>query len=139
MYVSYDFYIRAFGSIIPETEFFKSEAKAEAVISCLTYINGDIFAVPEVVPVKMAVCAAAETVYLLDKQANEMGATIKSESNDGYSVTYVTETTDGQTAEQLLRRKVLEAVRIYLLPTGWLSRSVRGGCRHVCADCNHAL
>ena len=64
---------------------------------------------------------------------------MKSETNDGYSVTYITEGQDGQTAEELLRKKVLEAARVYLLPTGWLSRSLKGGCRHVCADCDNSL
>ena len=34
---------------------------------------------------------------------------------------------------------LLEAARAYLLPTGWLSRSLKGGCRHVCADCDNSL
>ena len=42
-------------------------------------------------------------------------------------------------AEELLRKKILEAVRVYLLPTGWLSRSLKGGRRHVCADCDNSL
>ena len=36
-------------------------------------------------------------------------------------------------------KKILEAARVYLLPTGWLSRSLKGGCRHVCADCDNSL
>lgn len=50
---------------------------------------------------------------------------VKSENSDGYSVTYVTEQTDGQTAEELLRKKAYEAAYMYLLPTGWLGRKVR--------------
>ena len=59
MYVSYDFYKQTFGGAIPEADFSKVEAKAEAVIGYLTYINGDIFA-KEDNRVKLAVCAAAE-------------------------------------------------------------------------------
>lgn len=59
MYVSYDFYKQTFGDTIPEADFSKVEAKAEAVIGYLTYINGDIFA-KEDNRVKLAVCAAAE-------------------------------------------------------------------------------
>ena len=54
-------------------------------------------------------------------------------------MTYITEGQDGQTAEELLRKKILEAARVYLLPTGWLSRSLKGGCRHVCTDCDNSL
>ena len=131
MYVSYDFYKQTFGDTIPEADFSKVEAKAEAVIGYLTYINGDIFA-KEDNRVKLAVCAAAEVVHYHNNQASANGnqaAGVKSETNDGYSVTYITEGQDGQTAEELLRKKILEAVRVYLLPTGWLSRSLKGGSR----------
>ena len=144
MYVTYKFYSQTFGGSIPKEDFTKVEAKAEAVISYLTYVNGDIFAKADSC-VKLAVCAAADAIYSNEKQtsaASESTGTagIKSESNDGYSVTYVTEAKDGQTAEELLRRKVAEAVRIYLLPTGWLSRRVRtGGCCDVCASHDHSL
>ena len=44
MYVTYDFYSKTFGSLIPEDDFPKIGAEAEAAISYLTYVNGDIFA-----------------------------------------------------------------------------------------------
>lgn len=98
MYVSYEFYTETFGALIPEKDFPRVEAEAEAAISYLTYVNGDIFA-KEDSRVKLAVCAAAEVVYN-GKQSNGASgsAGVKSESNDGYSVTYVTEAQDGQTA-----------------------------------------
>lgn len=141
MYVSYEFYSQTFGTTIPEADFPKAEAKAEAVIGYLTYINGDIFA-KEDNRVKLAVCAAAEVVHYYNTQASANGnqaAGVKSESNDGYSVTYITEGQDGQTAEELLRKKIYEAVRVYLLPTGWLSRVLKGGCRHACTEGDHSL
>lgn len=135
MYVNYDFYKDTLGGLIPEDKFAAVEAKAEAHISYLTYINGDIFAKESTV-VKLAVCAAAEVIYK-DMTSNTAGAGVKSESNDGYSVTYVTEAQDGQTAEEALRKKVYEAIRLYLLPTGWLSRKVKiGGHCDECADCS---
>ena len=137
MYVSYEFYTETFGTLIPEKDFPRVEAEAEAAISYLTYINGDIFA-KEDNRVKLAVCAAAEVVYHSTQSNGASGsAGVKSESNDGYSVTYVTEAQDGQTAEAALRKKIAEAVRLYLLPTGWLSRKV--GCCHVCAGYDHSL
>ena len=141
-YVDYAFYSQTFGNSIPEADFSKAETKAEAAISYLTYVNGDIFATEDD-HVKLAVCAAAEVIYYNDKQTSATGgngAGIKSESNDGYSVTYVTEAQDGQTAEAALRKKVAEAVRVYLLPTGWLSRKVKmGGCCDVCANSDNSL
>ena len=72
MYVSYDFYKKTFGDAIPEADFSKVEAKAEAVIGYLTYINGGIFA-KEDNRVKLAVCAAAEVVYYHNNQASANG------------------------------------------------------------------
>lgn len=138
MYVSYDFYKETSGNIIPAESFPRAEMQAEAHIKALTYINGDIFAV-ESATVKMAVCAAAEVIYQHEKNGGAAG--IKSESNDGYSVSFVAEAQDGQTAEEALRKKVYEAVRLYLLPTGWLGRRVKmggGGCSDRC-DCDHCL
>lgn len=142
MYVDYDFYQKTLGGNIPEEAWPRAEMQAEAHIRALTYIKGDIFAKADDC-VKAAVCAAAEVIYNNEQQASKTGgaAGVKSESNDGYSVTYVVEATDGQTAEQALRKKVLEAVRLYLLPTGWLSRKVKmgGGCCDDCADECHGI
>lgn len=142
MYVNYDFYKNTLGGMIPDEDKFAAvEAEAEAHISYLTYINGDIFA-KESDRVKLAVCSAAEVIYNYKTRTTAGGtAGIKSESNDGYSVTYVTEAQDGQTAEAALRKKVYDAIRVYLLPTGWLSRKVNmgGGCCYGCADCCDGL
>ena len=141
-HVSYEFYSQTFGTMIPEADFSKAETKAEAAISYLTYVNGDIFAV-ENDNVKLAVCAAAEVIYNNEQQTSAAGGSAagkKSESNDGYSVTYVTEAQDGQTAEEALRKKIYEAIRLYLLPTGWLSRKVKMvGCCDVCANSDNSL
>jgi hypothetical protein len=126
MYVNYDFYKDTFGGSIPEDKFKAVEVEAEAHISYFTYINGDIFAT-ESDRVKLAVCSAADVIYNYKANQTAGNAGLRSESNDGYSVTYVTEAQDGQTAEEALRKKVYEAIRLYLLPTGWLSRKVKTG------------
>ena len=95
MYVSYDFYKETFGGIIPAESFPRAEMQAEAHIRALTYINGDIFAT-ESDTVMVAVCAAAEVIYLHEKAGSTIG--IRSESNDGYSVSYVTGAQDGPPA-----------------------------------------
>ena len=61
MYVNYDFYKNTLGGSIPEDKFAAVEAQAEAHISYLTYINGNIFA-KEDDCVKLAVCSAAEAI-----------------------------------------------------------------------------
>lgn len=127
MYVSYEYYEENFGTTIPANDFPKVETKAEAIIRHLTFHNGDIFAV-ENEDVKKAVCAAAEVVYQQTSQGIGTAAGaggVKSVNNDGYSVTFAVEKTDGQTSEAFLQRKVYDAITIYLTHTGWLCRLLR--------------
>ena len=44
----------------------------------------------------------------------------KSESTDGYSVTYVAEGTDGELAEEKLKKKLYSIAKLYLINTGLL-------------------
>lgn len=120
-YVTYDFYIQNYQGV-PIPDFGKWESRAEAVISYLTFVNGDIFA-QEDDRVKLAVCAALEAIYMNESTGGGIVASgLKSESNDGYSVSYVTDALDGDSPAQAERRRVYGAIRPYLLPTGWLSR-----------------
>lgn len=131
MYVDYGYYADQYGGGITEKEFPFAERKAEAYIRKLTYIRGNIFAT-ENMAVKDAVCAVAY-VYASCEKKREAG-TIKSENNDGYSVSYAVEQADGQTVEELIRKKAYEAASTYLLPTGWLSRKVGCCCVNECND-----
>lgn len=132
MYVDYAYYASEYGGEkIPEKKFSGYEHRAEAYIRKITYVRGDIFSVESDI-VRDAVCAVAD-VYCSYEQKQVATGVVKSENNDGYSVTYVTEQTDGQTAEEVLRRKTYAAASTYLLPTGWLSRKV--GCFSV-GECN---
>ena len=84
MYATYEYYKSTFGGSLAEDVFTKAEAKAEAHIRYLTYVNGDIFAA-DVDGIKRAVCTAAEVIYNNEKAASAAGGTaagIKSESND---------------------------------------------------------
>lgn len=135
MYVDYAYYASEYGGeIISEKKFSRYERRAEAYIRKITYVRGDIFSA-ESDMVKDAVCAVAD-VYCSYDQKQASAGMVKSENNDGYSVTYVTEQTDGQTVEEVLRKKAYAAASAYLLPTGWLSRKV--GCCYVdkCNDYN---
>lgn len=125
MYVDYKFYASVYGGGLSEAEFMVSEAKAEAHVRYLTHVRGNIFA-EEDDAVKMALCAAVDAVAdSASAYGGGSGAAVKSESNDGYSVSYAIQAKDGETAESFARRKVFGAIRMYLLPTGWLSRSIR--------------
>ena len=61
--------------------------------------------------IRDAVCAGAEVYASYRKKQESNGMQIKSESTDGYSVTYVNEQTDGQTLEELMQKKAYEAVK----------------------------
>ena len=112
MYVDPFYYSSEYGGeLIPLERFAKAEKKAEAYIRHLTYMHGDIFAC-ENDTVKDAVCAVTD-VYYSCKKKQETG-TVKSENNDGYSVSYAVEQKDGQTLEELIRKKAYEVASAYL-------------------------
>lgn len=135
MYVDYEYYLNEYGGAsTPYEQFGVAEKKAEAYIKKLTYVRGDIFAV-ENDAVKDAVCAVADVYHTYSTKAQN--GTIKSENNDGYSVTYVTEHQDGESLEELIRKKAYAVASTYLLPTGWLSRKVR--CSHDYEHCDNCL
>lgn len=136
MYADYSFYSETFKGTLSEELYDQMEPKAEAYIRYLTCMNGDIFEKAGVAAVQQAVCAAVEAIannltVNASTGLSEAARPVASENNDGYSVTFAGVDTS-ESAEAALRRKVLEAVRIYLLPTGWLSRKVRCGCDHEC-------
>lgn len=135
MYVEYDEYLSLYGGALPFEAFSAAEPKAEAELRYLTFANGDIFAKPDQA-VKLALCAAVDLVASASQEAASRqggadAAGIRSESNDGYSVSYMSDVREGQTAAQALRRRIAEAVRVYLLPTGWLSRRLGYSCREL--------
>lgn len=121
MYVNYDYYRNEYGGTMLEECFTTCARRAETYIRYLTCFNGDIFSVASE-PIKQAVCAAADVYYEADTAEHK---TVKSENNDGWSASYVTEQKDGQTREEFTKKKAYEAVYMYLLPSGWLSRKVR--------------
>ena len=66
--------------------------------------------------VKDCICEMAETVFQYSPEKKEK----KSESIDGYSVSYVTETTDGDNSVAMMKRKLYSIARYWLLNTGLL-------------------
>lgn len=77
-YADYLFYQNTYGgSLVPEGEFQSLAIRATALISRLTF--GRALMTENV---KLAVCAAVDSLYL------PAGGVIASENNDGYSVTY---------------------------------------------------
>lgn len=129
MYVDFEYYSNMFsGSVLTDETFPKAEQEAETYIRYLTCLNGDIFAdKAQTDAVKGAVCAAAEAYHTAAREVVE-GGNIRSESKDGLSVSFVVSRKDGETVDAYVKRCMYQAIRIRLLPTGWLSR--KAGCRH---------
>lgn len=144
MYTDYEYYRTAYGGAMKETDFNAAERKSEAVIRYYTYLQGDIFTELDAKyedALKMACCAGAEAIAArtakTESGAAAAKAAIKSEDTDGYSVTYATGESDTD-AESAMYKAVYQAIKVYLLPTGWLYRGVKVRCCHDYKhDCNY--
>lgn len=119
-YATYEHYVAVYGGeVIPEPAFPKMIRKASRYIDTFTFgrikkeNEKDYPMLPD------CACDMAEAIY------NMVGSTgkakeKKSESTDGYSVSYVTELSDGTPAEETLRRKLYTIAKVYLQGTGLL-------------------
>ena len=123
MYVDFEYYRDTYGgSLLTEGNFAGACRGAENYIRSLTCLKGDIFAdTAQADAVKGAVCAAADAGYAA-RLEQEQGGGLKSESKDGLSVSFITARSDGETVDDYARRCMYQAIRILLLPTGWLNR-----------------
>lgn len=134
MYADYAFYTEIYqGKVVPEDEWRRISARASAFLDDITY--GRLhhgWTVTEAV--KMACCAVAEAIHT-QKAAQAQGAKaaaagIKSENNDGYSVSFGTQA-DMQAAMQA---QMSEAAGVYLPPcspiryAGIYHTDLCGGC-----------
>lgn len=124
-YVDYHYYAEEYkGDAIPQIAFEQLARDASVFVREITFDR-----IPEEIildAVKDAVCAVCEVMYTEEQQVSQSGGReIKAENTDGYSVTYVTETQDGQSREEVLRRKMYQAAKEYLLFTGLLYQGVR--------------
>lgn len=116
-YVDYEYYQNEYGGICIKTEkdFKRAEKFAEAFVNQVTF--GRILKLSELTAsIKDAICSVADSVSL---QWSKKENSVKSESNDGYSVSYVDATSD-----TALRKEMHETVNTYLANTGLLYRGV---------------
>ncbi len=114
--VDYYFYTDMFkGTVIPESTFDRKIIESEAFINKITFGRIHKYALrsDDLKAVKFAICAAAEAVYNLDKHRD-----VKSENNDGYSVTY------SDNSESSRRLRMTEAADLYLADTTLRNRMV---------------
>lgn len=142
MYVDHAFYSGVYGGVMSEQDFAKYEPRAEAYIRYFLFSSAGVMDQEPVSGIQMAVCAVSDVIgdYYTAKASRAAqggsGAAIKSENNDGYSVSYAVEQMDGETEENYLRKKAYDAAYLYLLPLGLLGRRVRCCCDNKCrCDC----
>ena len=120
-YVDYQYYAANYGGlIVPEAAFFTSALKASAFLDHITF--GRIGEPDD--KVKMAACQLTEIQYQFDERVGKRE--VKSENNDGFSISYVTEGKDGESAETMLQRKMYAAARVWLGNTELLYLGVSG-------------
>lgn len=121
MYADYMFYKGPFGgSLILEADFPALERQAALHIDLITLNRLHTgWAVTDTV--KMAVCAITEAIkkHEAAAQAAETAAGIKSENNDGYSVSYQ----DAEVAQAAIEAAMTKAAWPYLIFTGLMDRS----------------
>ena len=124
-YADYEFYIENMHGKLDRDIFEKEVLEASFFLRYLTFGKSDMVQPEEL---QYAACAVAD-MYVKEKQKIDEGETgKKSESIDGYSVTYASEQKDGEILEELLSRKASKIAKRYLLRTGLLTRKV--GCGH---------
>lgn len=120
-YADYAYYRDNFhGSAVSETDFPGLAVKASAFIDRLTFNR---LRSAEVIPdeAKMATCAVAERIQAAENSgALAVNAAVKSENNDGYSVSY----NDFSLVRAQLYADYEEAVLPYLYGTGLMYAGV---------------
>lgn len=120
VYATYEYYRNEYYSeAIPQKDFQRVIAKASQYIDYFTFgriteENKDVFP-----SLPGCACDMAETIYRM-QGPNGMSREKKSESTDGYSVTYVTDGADGKTVEDTLKKKLYSIAETYLATTGLL-------------------
>lgn len=110
MFADYDYYTSVYGGeVIPLAQYARSEAKAAAFIGELTFSRVvKLPFVPE--EVKQASCAGAEVFYKYDKILAELSPCIKSETVDGYSVSFA----GTNEIRQQCRAEAEDTISVYL-------------------------
>lgn len=124
-YADYGFYVEKVHGKLDKDDFEKEVLEASFYLKYLTLGKSDTMQPEEL---QYAACAIAE-MYVEEKERLTSGAARKkSENNDGYSATFVTELRDGESPEELIARKAGRIARKYLTVTGLLNRKV--GCAY---------
>lgn len=126
-YADYEFYKKRAHGEMTEDEFNQYVLESSSFLRCQTLGRADHSSSDDL---KYATCAIAD-LYKAEREKYVDGV-VKSENNDGYSVSFQTEVKEGETLEELRDRKAQRIARQYLLTTGLLFRKVGGRCDYEC-------
>lgn len=122
LYADYEYYISTYKGNLAEEEFEKSIMKASAYVRRITFGRADDNM--ELEEVKLAACAVCDLIANDEKvRGKHSGRAITSENTDGYSVTYESGG-NGETADDLLCKKMHNTAALFLDPTGLLYMGV---------------
>ena len=113
-YATYEYYSQTYnGTALDEVAFARYARMASNLVDTVTF--GRVLNLQEIPDaVRDAVCAVAENY---SEHKAKTGQAIKSESNDGYSVTFATAKT-----EEAFQAEAAGVIRMYLAGTGLLFR-----------------
>lgn len=122
LYTDYEYYTSTYKGNLPKEEFEKSIMKASAYVRRITFGRADDNT--EMDEVKIATCAVCDLIANDEKvRSKHSGRAVTSENTDGYSVSYESGG-NGETADDLLARKIFDTLELYLMPTGLLYMGV---------------
>lgn len=122
LYADYEYYTSAYKGNLTKEEFEKSIMKASAYVRRITFGRADDNM--EMEEVKLATCAVCDLIANDEKvRSKHSGRAVTSENTDGYSVSYESGG-NGETADDLLCKKMHNTAALFLDPTGLLYMGV---------------
>lgn len=126
-YVDFVYYETVYlGTLLNELQFNKRAKSASRYLDYFTF-NRSKTVDPVTDDIKDCICEMAECIHSFESINTSTlsgNSGVKSESIDGYSVTYLTEGKDGEVSYQTLKRKLYQIVEKYLSGTELLYRGV---------------
>ena len=122
LYADYTFYVSEYRGNLTDEEFDKSVIPASAYVRRITFGRADDNM--EMEEVKLAACSVCDLIANDEKvRSKHSGRAITSENTDGYSVSYESGG-NGETADDLLCKKMYNTAALFLDPTGLLYMGV---------------
>lgn len=126
MYADYTYYTKEFGgTLIPEDMFDRSVKMADRYIDMFTYGNITEDNADTIDGLKDCACDMAESVYKMFYTSESQSKEKKSETIDGYSVSYVTDQKDGESIRKALERNLYAIASLYLGRSGLMFAGVK--------------